>query len=431
MTGYSLIFASRLVLASTIVCLIALGGFLAWAGLAPLAEGVVARGKIEVENQRKVVQHLEGGIIQAILIEEGMHVEAGEALVILADISIASGRDEIALEMANRQVAVARLQALMDGLTGFDLSGFNDLGLDPATVAGIEAYQKDLFTQQMQTLATDIDVLKSRRASLIARGDAAQSEIYNTQRAHAIALADLERNRGLLGKGMVTRTELSRIELNEAELASRLARLRNEQSTARDEAGEVSDQIRQTRDRFREKVSADLVKARAELASYTERFTAVEDVLTRTTIYAPIAGNVLNLAFTTPGGVIKPGESIMEIVPSSRTLIALIEISPTERDGLYENMRVETRISSQHSWRAPQIEGMIESISADLKSSPRGDYKYYEARVVFAEADLNDLEIPILPGMPVEAFVDSGHTRTFLAYLVEPISDTIRRGARE
>ena len=127
----------------------------------------------------------------------------------------------------------------------------------------------------------------------------------------------------------------------------------------------------------------------------------------------------------------QPGEAVVEIVPLESQLIASLEISPADRDGVYEGLRVITRLSGYDSWSSPSLEGEIMDVSPDLKVSPGGDYSYYEARVVLDLDALAESGISAAPGMPVEAFVLSGQTRTLLNYLVEPITAIFRRGAKE
>ena len=153
--------------------------------------------------------------------------------------------------------------------------------------------------------------------------------------------------------------------------------------------------------------------------------------MNRTTVYAPQSGEILNLAFANAGAVIRPGETILEIVPDNQDLIATAEVKPSDRDSVYEGLSVEARLSGLKAWDSPLLKGEVSDISADLKTSPDGRYSYYEAKVTIEKENLSQLEVPLTPGMPIEAFIFSGEKRTFVEYLLEPVNATMRKAARE
>jgi HlyD family type I secretion membrane fusion protein len=431
MTALAMILRRPSIWLTALLCLAALGGFIAWSALAPLAEGVVAYGRVAGENDRKVVQHLEGGIVDQILVREGDIVSADQPLMVLASVAVSSDRDQVLQQLADAEASVDRLDALLLDLPALEFTRLEKVAVNEATRAEIETRQRSLYEQQLATLGANAEVLSSRRSSLLQRANAVEDQIDNTRRARELLVVDIARLRELVDLRMAVTRDLSELEVREAQLAADLARLVSEQQDARAQAGELSAQIRQTNAQFLEKLSEDLVKARADISSAEERLRAAQDVLNRTTVYAPQAGTVLNLAFSTPGGVVRPGESILEIVPVTPDLVATLQIRPSDRDAVFEGLAVEARLSGLNAWNSPLLKGEVDSISADLKTSPAGDYSYYEARVLIDSAGLAGLETDPMPGMPVEAFVSSGQTRTLFDYLLEPISAVIRRGARE
>jgi len=189
-------------------------------------------------------------------------------------------------------------------------------------------------------------------------------------------------------------------------------------------------QIAQTRAHFRENVNRQLVEERTKISEAQGQLVAAQDVINRKTIYAPQSGEILNLKFSTKGGIVRPGEAILEIVPRTQKVIAVLEIKPSDRDVVYTGLDVNTRLSGLNNWRAPMFVGEVLNVSADLKTSPRGDYNFYEARVLLNALETNDDEVEVIPGMPVESFVVSGHSRTLFEYIWEPISGTLRRGVQ-
>lgn len=430
-SAYSRLWKSKTIKFGAIICTIAFGGFVIWASLAPLAEGVIVYGKVAVENNRKTIQHLEGGIIQDIIVREGDIVKAGAPLMILTDVSVAAGRDQIAKELANIEASIDRLEALLAGAQRLKFRNLEQDIISEDVLTSTRARQRELFDQQRSKLRADIDVLNSRRTGLIERAANHEAQITSTRRAQDLVAADIERSRLLLDQRLIRALDLSGLERDEARLSSDIARLISEQSTARAQADEISQQIVQRQAEFRQQVSADLVTTRSELLANKERLVSAQDVVNRTTVYAPQSGEILNLAFANAGAVIRPGETILEIVPDNQDLIATAEVKPSDRDSVYEGLSVEARLSGLKAWDSPLLKGEVSDISADLKTSPDGRYSYYEAKVTIEKENLSQLEVPLTPGMPIEAFIFSGEKRTFVEYLLEPVNATMRKAARE
>ena len=428
---YQLLWQSKTIKLGAVVCIVAFGGFLAWASLAPLAEGVVVTGKVAVENNRKTIQHLEGGIIQEILVREGSVVKKGDPLLVLTDVSVAAGRDQIAKELANTEASLDRLEALLSGKSSVRFRPLDQDIVSEDVLNTTRSRQRELFSQQTGKLKADIDVLESRRNGSLQRADNHEAQIVSTTRARDLVMKDIERSQKLLEQRLIRALDLSGLERDEARLSSEIARLVSEQNTARAQADEIAQQIIQARAEFNQQISADLIVARSEILGARERLISAQDIVNRTTVYSPQSGEILNLIFSNAGAVVRPGETIMEIVPDNQDLIATVEIQPSDRDSVYEGLAVETRLSGLKSWDSPLLEGVISDISADLKTSPDGRYSYYEGQVTIGEEKLLELDMPLSPGMPIEAFIFSGEKRTFLEYLLEPVNATMRKGARE
>ncbi len=170
---------------------------------------------------------------------------------------------------------------------------------------------------------------------------------------------------------------------------------------------------------------------RTQLQQAEERLSSAQDILNRSVIVAPVAGEILNLRFTTRGGVVRPGEAILEIVPQVGEITASVRIRPNERAAVYQGQAVRTRVTAFKSWLTPQLDGEVVSVSADLKTDQETGAPYYEVRVTIPASELIKLGVrEIIPGMPVEVFIYSGSSRTTLDYLFEPISESLFRGAR-
>ncbi|MEM6499346.1 MAG: HlyD family efflux transporter periplasmic adaptor subunit, partial [Pseudomonadota bacterium] len=257
------------------------------------------------------------------------------------------------------------------------------------------------------------------------------AQIESTYSALSVAEGELERNRALLSNQMVRADQVTRLAREVAGLNADIARLTAERDEASASAGDSERQIDQLRAERRQAASAELRDARAERLAAVESLNTAQDILDRAVIVAPVSGEVLNLSFTTPGAVVTSAETIMEIVPEDQRVVASVRIRPTDRASIFVGQTVRTQISAYRSWESPRIEGEVQSVSADLKTDPVNGSDYYEARILLATDVLAPGEaIEIVPGMPVDAFIYSGHSRTTLDYLFAPMMESVFKGLR-
>lgn len=419
----------RFTLGMAAICVFGFGGFSAWAGFVPLEEGVAAGGTIVVENDRQVIQHLEGGIIQTIAVQDGSRVEVGETLVVLQETASLASRDQVSQQIAALRASVQRLSALQDRSGAAVFEGLDDLEISDAKRAEIIAREQDLYIQQRDTLAADVKVLETRRANALVSADLKDEEIEIARRALTATEEELGVISDMFAQQLVRRDEVTALERSIASQQGDIARFENEKVLAQAEARDLSVQIAQREAKFSEDVSTELREAYAELLAAEERLFAAQDVLNRSVIAAPVAGEILNLAFSTEGGVVRPGEPILEIVPDLGSITASVRIRPVDRASVFESQDVRLQISAYKSWLTPNLIGTIIDVSADLKTEPATGASYYEARVQISPEEIsNHPELEIIPGMPVDVFIFSGKSRTLVDYLVEPIRASLVKG---
>lgn len=414
------------------ICLIGLGGFMAWAGLVPLEEGVSASGAVVVENNRQVVQHLEGGIIQEIAVREGAFVNAGETLLVLQETASLASRDQVIQEIAALSASVERLNALQSGQSALDFSGLDPLPVGAEELATITARETNLFEEQQRARAAETAVLQSQRLSAETRARLKANEIKITKRSLASTKEELDLFESLFNQQLARRDQIISLERRVSDFESTIARLTSEEAVATAEARSLGSQITQAQAQFAEQLATEQRDTTARLQAAEESLSAAQDVLNRAIITAPVSGEVLNLAASTKGGVIAPGETILEIVPSGESIVASIQIKPTDRAQIFEGLKVRTQVSAYRSWKSPSLKGVINDVSADLKRDPVTGAAFYEARVqISLPEDETGAELEITPGMPVDVFIFSGKSRTTLDYLFEPISSSVFKGLRE
>lgn len=416
---------------SALACAAGLGGFLVWAGFVPLSEGVPANGMVVVENSRQVIQHLEGGIIEELLVRDGDQVEAGQPLISLQATASQAVRDEILQEIATSLASLARLEALRDDVAMPDFSAVNALELGEAERAAVIERQQDLFDQQRQSIAADLGVLEARRDGARDSIRLYRQQISTTERALAAAQDQASLLQDRVDRQMARVDELRAMERDVANLETQIAGLRRDAQQADTTVEDLEGQIAQTQANFLRIISTEQLEARTTLQTAEERLSAAQDVLNRIVIAAPQAGEVLNLAFSTRGGVVRPGEAILEIVPEVEEVTVSARIGPGDRAAVFQGQAVRTHFTAYKSWLTPRLDGEVVSVSADLKSDQVTGEPYYEVRIVVPPDQIDRLDgLALTPGMPAQVFIFSGSRRTTLDYLLEPISESLFRGAR-
>ena len=409
----------RIGLTVFILVFVVFGG---WAAIAPLDGAAYAPGQVTVKTYKKTVQHLEGGLVGSILAQNGDVVKAGEALLEMDDTQPLAQ-----LEIANSQLVAlqareARLLAERDELTSVAF---------PASLSGANATeevasQTSIFGARKASREGSIEVLQQRIGQLESKlvGLAA---LKDSKIALAASFADeLEDTRSLLDEGFSDKARLRSVERNLASYQGEAADLSATIASTEVQIGETRLQILQLNREFQNEVVSELGEVQTRLKDSQERSTALQDIVSRTTVRAPVAGVINGMQVHTEGGVIGPGTIIAEIVPLTEELILEVQVSPLDIDRVYDGQEAMIRFSSFGN-RTPTIFGSLLSLSADAIQDPNTGMTYYLARIEVSPegmADLGDLEL--LPGMPAEVFIATG-SRTLLQYLFKPFSNAMAR----
>jgi HlyD family type I secretion membrane fusion protein len=425
------ILADRVIKGALLTCTIGLGGFGLWAGFAPLEEGLAARGTIVVENDRQVIQHLEGGIIEKAHVREGQRVKAGDVLITLRETASLASRDQLRTQIAALAAREARIEAELESRAEPDFAALYALDLKAGSIDALIAEELNLFEAERGALATQTRLLIERAAAARQTAFQKEDEISSTRQALDIARKELARFEQLLDRQMVRRDRVTEYQRETARLSGELARLGAERDTARANAADAERQAQQLQAERRQQASIDLRDARAERLAALESLNNAQDVLERAVIVAPADGEVLNLEFNTPGAVVPSGQTIMEIVPGNDGIVAAVRIRPSDRASLFEGQKVRTQLAAYQGWEAPRLAGVVRGVSADLKTDAATGEDYYEARIALTMGEgAKAAGVEAIPGMPVDAFIFAGRSRTLLDYLFAPIFESMFRGLR-
>lgn len=355
-----------------LVLIIGFGGFLIWAAFAPLDEGVPCQGQVTIATKSKVVQHLQGGMVKQVHVQEGQMVKAGDILLSLDNQMVKARYEEVRQHYLGVRAAESRLKA--------ELSG-----------AGAITFHPDLFNDPHTSLTGEL--MRNQRELFVAR--------RNVDRLLREQIAGLK---DLVKEGYAPMNQLRDLEIKLAELKAN--------------------------------TGSEMAQVQREVQADAEKSQALAEELSQTEIRAPVSGQVVGLQVQTEGAVIQPGQKLMDIVPLNEALLVEIKVAPHLIDSIYEGLLADVRFSSFAHSPQLVVEGKLESVSRDLLSDPRMNpgqpgASYYLARVAITPDGLKVLgDRQLQPGMPVQAVIKTGE-RSFLTYLVNPLIKRISASMKE
>jgi membrane fusion protein, type I secretion system len=413
------------------VIVLVLGGLAGWASMTPLASAVIASGTVVVDGKRKQVQHLEGGIVEEILVQDGAEVKQGELLIRLDEARARAvlGIQQTALDAA--RILEARLVAERDGS---ELLHYPETLLarrNESTVKEMMHAQEALLAARRASFQGQRSILQQRLAQTEEEIVGLEAQRKSLEQQIAFAEDELVGLRTLLEKELVPKSRVLALEREAARLDGARGERIADIAKARITIGRTKLEVLQAEHEFLEKVVKEFRDVQAQIADLQERITAARSTLDHIDIRAPVAGTVVSLNVSTVRGVIKPGETILEIVPAAQRLIVEAQVSPTDIDNVAIGMETELRLSAFKQRTTPGLIGRLIYVSADRLTDQRSGQSYYLARAEIPDSELARIA-PQTPqaGMPAEVLIKKKE-RTALAYLLEPIVDAMGRAWRE
>jgi HlyD family secretion protein len=410
------------------VATVLVAGASTWGATMPLAASVIAAGQVVVESNVRRVQHPTGGVIADIRANDGDRVKAGDVLVRLDETVTRATLAVIEHQLNQFVVRQARLVAERDGLPHFKVP--SQLNTEDPAIARTVAGERSLFTARQDAVTG----LKSQYAERISqvreeiRGLTAQAASKREQ--IRLIQVELQGVRQLYQLQLVPLSRLTALERDAARLVGEEGQHVSDVARAKGRITETELQIIQVGQEQRREVATELRDVETKVTELVERHTAAFDQLKRIDIRAPQNGVVHQKSVHTIGGVINAGEQIMLIVPENDNLVVEVRIDPSNIDRLIPGQSVTIRFSAFSSASIPDVFGTFYRISADITRDPQTGAMYYLARISIPASELEKLgNKALVPGMPVETFIDTG-SRTALAYLLKPIRDQVFRALR-
>jgi HlyD family type I secretion membrane fusion protein len=417
-TGYAII----------IFCFVVLGG---WAAVTPLASAVVASGVVTTEGNKKTIQHLEGGIVKEILVREGDHVEAGQLVLRMDDTSPKANVEIFKNQLYAAVARDARLSAELDGSVEVQFpEELTSASNDPVAAKAMED-QRDQFKERRASLEGQFSILRSRADQLrqeiegLDRQRAANEEQIN------FINDELRDVRALFDKSLVSKTRWLALERERSRLAGEIGRAMAERAKAEKSIGETELQIQQTKQKFQEEASRDLVDTREKLRDLRNKFVVAQDAFRRLDLVAPVTGRIQSLKVFTIGAVVRAGEPVLDIAPDKDKLIVQAHVSTLDIEGVRAGNVAEVRFPAFHDRALPMIGGTILSISQDRLIDESNKQPYYLALIDVPEENIPEhYRGKVASGMNVEVIMPTIE-RTALHYLIEPLRNRMRTAFRE
>lgn len=422
------------------VLIICLGGFGVWAALAPLDGAVVVSGSFVATGQNKTIQHLEGGIIKEVLVQEGQTVELNQPLLRLDETSAQAKLRRLVQKRLRFLVVRSRLEAEISGAERFELPNDPIFTSEHEEAGPIIERQRMELNARRAKLADEEKILRREIAGLQETAAGYAAQIKATRSRLGLFEEELKDKNTLLEKQLVRKTEVLALQRSEAGLSGELAGLQARAADAMERISRANQQIAQLRSASLQRSLEEMRSTETELDDLSEQIRMARDVLERAEIRAPVRGIIVRLYHHTRGGVVAPGSVIMELLPTNEELIIEARLNPHEIAHVRTGLDALVRLTALNQRLTPMIEGKVVYLSADavaqadalrrLDDAPRRDTFVVRLRLDDEDVRHKLTHFRPTPGMPADVFIKTGE-RTFFQYIMKPVMDSFSRAFRE
>ncbi|WP_111558360.1 HlyD family type I secretion periplasmic adaptor subunit [Paracoccus sediminilitoris] len=420
------------IIAGLLAVIILVGGFIAWAMMSQISGAVVASGQVEVEQQRQIVQHPDGGVVETIAVKDGSDVKAGDLLLGLDGTLL---RTEHTIVEGQYFEVLARRGRLEAERGETEEVTFPDelttAAKDNPDLAGLVEGQASLFRTRLDTLRQSLDQLAKQSDQITSEieGIDAQIDALGTQRD--LIGEELVDQQSLLDRGLAQASRVLALQREAARMDGELGSLQASRASALIRQTELEIQRLQLGAERREQAETELRDLGYRELELAERRRSLVEQISRLEIRAPVSGLVYNMQVTTPRSVIRPADPLLYIIPQDRPLVIGARLQTINIDEVMVGQPVVLRFSAFSSRTTPEIDGRLDRLSADALLDEATRAPYYRAEVSIPPEEMEKLgDLALVPGMPVEVYIQTGE-RTPMAYLLKPLADYFNRAFRE
>lgn len=414
--------------------IVLVGGFGAWAVMSSIAGAIVASGRIEVHRNRQIVQHLDGGIVAHVLVDEGDLVTKGTLLIRLDAEELASKLEINEGKLFEIMARVGRLEAERDGAGAISFDEeLSSLAPSRQDVVDLVEGQQHLFQARMASVKQEVEQLEKRKTQIAEQINGVRAQQASRRTQLELINEELTGLQGLLDKGLTEVTRVLALRRARAELDGSLGELIASEAEARGKITEIDIEILRLGARRREEAIEQLRDLSAQMRELREVRSNLRERVARLNITAPVSGIVYDLRVRTPNAVIKAADPVLYLVPQDRPLVIAAHVAPTDIDEVRREQTVLLRLSALHQQRAtPELAGRVTQVSADAFKDESSGLAYYRVEIELVPGEMERLPAGtvLIPGMPVESFIRTAD-RSPMTYLLRPLSDYFVRAFRE
>jgi HlyD family secretion protein len=404
-----------------------------WMVVAPLSMAVVAPAYVKVDLNRRPVQHLEGGIVRTVLVRDGQKVNAGDAVLILGDVSVDAERNRLQYRASVERAGIARLEAeeLRAEVVSFPAALLSAARSDARVQQAIDK-ERSLFRRRRDALWSETALMVKQRDRIEHEIEALEAQVKQVQVSLDLQKRELELNRKLLAEGFISSAKIVQLEAIVADYASKLEERRSEQARAAQRLVDVELRVKAVNNDYVKTASDQLKGATARLGEIEQELRKSNDAAARQVVAAPTAGEVIDLKFTSPGSVIRPGEPIADIVPVDARLLLEAHIRPEDINNVRLGQRARIRFTAFKYRNTMLAEGTVTYVSGDRLIERATNLPYYSVMIAADAESMHEMppDFKIQAGMPAEVYIE-GATQTPFQYLAEPVTSTIRKAGRQ
>lgn len=403
-----------------------------WSVKTELAGAIISQGVIEVQSNRQVVEHPDGGVVGEIYVRDGDVVDQGDLLLRLDDTFLASEKTIVDAQLFELLARKTRLEAERDEADASALSEAlqqvrAEHNIDEELLAG----QERLFVARLNTLTQQIEQLGKQKIQIEDEIEGIQAQLVSLRTQVDLITSELKDQQDLLQRGLTQASRVSALLREEASLTGEIGRLESSVARLRGEISTTEIQIVELNATRREQAITELRDVQAQLAELAERRLSLTERLSRLDIRAPVTGSVYDSQVFALQSVIQPGEPMMYVVPQNTPLLVAARVDALHVDQLHQGQEVALRFTAFNQRETPELNGHVINVSADTFTDENTGFTFYRTEVIPDDGQLERLNgQQLLPGMPVEAMIKTDE-RTPLSYLVKPLSDYFYRAFRE
>ncbi len=423
--------AKNIIRAGLVVVIIFFGFGGLWVTFAEITGAVIANGEVRVDTERKTVQHLEGGIVSKILVRNGDQVKAGQPLLQLEGTQVASMTEQYLLQIAAIRIETVRLNAERD-LLAEPFWPENDDTIPPQKFEELLDSAKKVFSSNRLALENQSTLLRQQISQMLEQISSMEDRLTAELQVSAALQEEMDSKQVLYKDQYIEKTQILVLRRALAERQGIQAQLRGSQAEIRERIAEYELRINAIESEYRQNAIARLSDLQQELFSFQQQILPYQDALGRLVVTAPVSGEVVAMEVHSVGGVVKPGQPILDIVPTDNPLIIECRIQVSDVTHIFMGQMADVQLVAFPSRTTPKVSGEVVYISADriMQRTPGGEMPTYVIHVELNKQELQDNNLYLTAGMPAAVFIRT-KPRTVLDYALEPLKENFDRALRE